>query len=69
MFTVCLFTFASLLTDRYTSMECRERVTQEAVDEARVKCAAIDKDPFHTCEMVKMSEDKYVVYIRKMDGV
>ena len=69
MFTVCVFTFATLFTNKYASMECRENVTQSAVDRAKAECDLISKDPFMTCEMTRMADDKYVVYIRKLDGV
>jgi hypothetical protein len=42
---------------------------QEAVDTVRAECAAVAKDPLRTCEMVRMSDTKYAVFIRKLDGV
>lgn len=69
MFTVCIFAFASLFAERPTDVKCMEDVTQAALDAARTECAAINKDPFHTCEVNRISDSKYAVIVRKLDGV
>lgn len=69
MFTICVFAFASLFADHPTSVKCLENISSRGIETARMECAAIARDPFHTCEMERVGENKYAMYIRKLDGV
>ena len=50
------------------SVSCRENVTQSGLAKAREEARVMGKDPLLTVDFVKLSFDKYAVYVRKLEG-
>lgn len=69
MFTICILAYASLFATHPVSTVCGENKTKEQVLETAKLCDTVSKDPLTTCEMVRLNQSKFLVYIRKLDGV
>lgn len=67
MFTICVLIFASLSAEHPMKTECRENRSELDVKAADAACSG-SKDPLTTCEMVRVDERSYVIYLRKLEG-
>ncbi len=69
MFTVCVIVFASLVATEPVKADCWAGKSKAQVAGFMAGCQDIAHDPFMTCEPYRLSADKWLFTVRKLEGV
>lgn len=65
--TICLFSFASLVSPYPSSEDCY-KATEQDLRVVSAKCALANKDPLSTCEIQRVGATKWYVRLRTISG-
>ena len=64
--TICIFSFASLVSPVPTTEQCF-RTDSAGLTDATARCEAINHDPLSTCEVQRVGATRYYIRIRSLE--